>query len=1212
MQLVATWLTGPDSGGRHEVGGRRTIVGTAGIRCDDPDLLTHHALLEAASDGLWLTQLAGATPITVSGVPVTGRWPVGLGAPIRLAGSTLVVDHGAPDDTIDHSPPMHPMTPTTTPATHRIVRSPRSATPVGAPSLQPTGDRRDADRSDPGPTPPERERPGGLLPTLVGLVGSGVLAIATRRPMFMAFGAIGAAVACSSWLGQWIAFRRRYRRDSAEYAAHAARLADERRARHTAATAALRDAAPGVAHALRLASRPSGALWTRRPAHGDAFTVAVGIDPLDTERPTVAHLAPGARLAVCGPFAHHAARAIVVQLATQCGPADLRLVVATHDADTWAWLADLPHLRSDDGPRVVEPSLVGDAIEQVRTSGAHLVVVTDAHEALVERTSALRQVLDDSTHALLAVLGREDRVPHVCTAVLVTDRRGTAAWRPDTATAAVVPSLVVGLGTAAAARAAASLARCSDPEDVLGDGAALPVCVDLHELLDLDAASARSIAAHWTGDPDRHDPAPRTTIGIDRHGTVEIDLVRDGPHALVAGTTGSGKSEFLRSLVVGLATTCSPQHLSFVLVDYKGGAAFDALTRLPHVGGTVTDLDDDLAERMLRSLQAELRRREELLRTVGAVDLTGYRLAARRDELAPHPALPRLVVIVDEFAALAAERPGFLHALVGIAQRGRSLGVHLVLATQRPGGMVADDIRANTTLRIALRLHEVADALDVVGDRLPVTLPRTRPGRAVVRVGGDEPVVVQTARCVDIERVVDRLVDAARLARLDPPSRPWLPPLPDLLEAHDVEPGAVGTLDDPDRQRRLPLRVGAGDGPLVVVGSRGAGVTSTLLSIVERRRAEHPHDAIHVIDATNDGRWTTLHDRRVAQLTTVDGDGLVRLVHRFRSRPSGGVTLVVDGIDELRTRLDTPAHDHRLEHRHETRLEQLLAALVASIGAGADVVLGAADPARIPSDLLARCSRRWLMHLDDPQRAATIGVPASLVPPAVPGRVRVDALLGQLLPPPPCSTGRSTAADRPAWWLDEPPATVWQSVLRTPTRRDRRTDVSIGLDALDAGEVTISIDDGEHLIVLGPRGSGRSAALTMLGTALGAVVPTTPIVVDDAERIDDRDGTFLRAVDSGTVSVIAAARGDVLRHRLGHWTAGVRRSRLAIVLVGGDGDAAADGELVGVTLPRRFPVGVRPGAAWLVDGSTVVPVLLGLAVRDHDQRRTIQPVLDVR
>src|SRR5947209_3557425 len=125
--------------------------------------------------------------------------------------------------------------------------------------------------------------------------------------------------------------------------------------------------------------------------------------------------------------------------------------------------------------------------------------------------------------------------------------------------------------------------------------------------------------------------------------------------------TGAGKSEVLRSLVAGLAAALPPEQLTFLLVDFKGGSAFDACARLPHCVGVVTDLDEHLAERVMRSLEAELRRRERALRTVSADDLAAFRRSADADA----EPLPRLVVVIDEFATLKAEVPGFVEARVG-------------------------------------------------------------------------------------------------------------------------------------------------------------------------------------------------------------------------------------------------------------------------------------------------------------------------------------------------------------------------------------------------------------------------------------------------------------------------------------------------------------------------------------------------------------------
>ncbi len=162
-------------------------------------------------------------------------------------------------------------------------------------------------------------------------------------------------------------------------------------------------------------------------------------------------------------------------------------------------------------------------------------------------------------------------------------------------------------------------------------------------------------------DPD--DPAGTravTPIGVGPDGrTVDVDLDRDGPHVLVAGTTGSGKSELLRTLVAGLALRAPPELLTFLLVDFKGGSAFDRLAALPHTVGVVSDLDRGLAERALRCLEAELRWRELQLRATGAADVVEH----RRRAPASAPPVPRLVVVVDEFATLASDVPDVLDAL---------------------------------------------------------------------------------------------------------------------------------------------------------------------------------------------------------------------------------------------------------------------------------------------------------------------------------------------------------------------------------------------------------------------------------------------------------------------------------------------------------------------------------------------------------------------
>src|SRR5690606_32789040 len=182
--------------------------------------------------------------------------------------------------------------------------------------------------------------------------------------------------------------------------------------------------------------------------------------------------------------------------------------------------------------------------------------------------------------------------------------------------------------------------------------------------------------------------------------------------------------------------------MTFVLVDYKGGAAFKDCANLLHTSGMVTDLDGHLTTRALVSLGAELRRREHLLARAGAKDIEDY-LAAKQHGDEP---MPRLLIVIDEFAALVAELPDFVTGLVDIARRGRSLGVHLILATQRPAGVVSAEIKSNTNLRIALRVTDRNDSQDVIESGEAAEIAASLPGRAYARLGHSSLVAFQSSR----------------------------------------------------------------------------------------------------------------------------------------------------------------------------------------------------------------------------------------------------------------------------------------------------------------------------------------------------------------------------------------------------------------------------------------------------------------------------------
>src|SRR5690606_18863798 len=298
------------------------------------------------------------------------------------------------------------------------------------------------------------------------------------------------------------------------------------------------------------------------------------------------------------------------------------------------------------------------------------------------------------------------------------------------------------LSEATALDYALALAGVSDSGAFVADESDVPRSVALASLLGpemLDAAD--TVVERWRENDSIADRTPgatptrrragrlRAIVGQSSLDAMHLDLRTQGPHALVGGTTGSGKSEFLQAWVLGLAAEYSPDRLTFLFVDYKGGSAFADCVHLPHCVGLVTDLSPHLVRRALTSLRAELHYRERLFNRKKAKDL--LELEKRGDPEAP----PALVLVFDEFAALVSDVPEFVDGVVDIAQRGRSLGIHLVLATQRPAGVIKDNLRANTTLRVALRMADESDSTDVIGVPDAAGFDPSIPGRGVVKSG---------------------------------------------------------------------------------------------------------------------------------------------------------------------------------------------------------------------------------------------------------------------------------------------------------------------------------------------------------------------------------------------------------------------------------------------------------------------------------------------
>ncbi|MDK8345512.1 MAG: FtsK/SpoIIIE domain-containing protein [Brevibacterium sp. UMB1308B] len=221
-----------------------------------------------------------------------------------------------------------------------------------------------------------------------------------------------------------------------------------------------------------------------------------------------------------------------------------------------------------------------------------------------------------------------------------------------------------------------------------------------------------------------HDSRSAVPVGVSESGAVFLDLFADGPHALVAGTTGSGKSVFLSAWIQSLATALTPEEVRFVLVDFKGGAAFAPLQDLPHTDTVVSNLDTFLGLRALRYVLAEVTRREELFARAGVSDLPAY-----NENNAP---LPRIVTVIDEFQALVHQIPESVEILEQLTALGRSLGIHAVLATQRPSGVVTARMKSNISMRVCLRVRDTQDSNDVIDSPEAARLDASAPGLGLI------------------------------------------------------------------------------------------------------------------------------------------------------------------------------------------------------------------------------------------------------------------------------------------------------------------------------------------------------------------------------------------------------------------------------------------------------------------------------------------------
>lgn len=625
-------------------------------------------------------------------------------------------------------------------------------------------------------------------------------------------------------------------------------------------------------------------------------------------------------------------RALLVHLTTHHAPDEVKLVVVfpPHEVEEWAWVRWFPHVWDAGRERrflAWEPKAAHQLLEGIypvlarRRDQRHLseqdgrsgdipyyvFVFVDPDLVKGERLlSLLFSHAQDINAAAIFLAAQIDRLPRGCEAIVqVSGTEGTLSYSRRAERISFTPDRL-------SVEFAENFARNMAPirlQSTGRGGEEIPSLVTLLDLFGVERVEEVDAAQRWY----QNLPFASLAVPIGKKAGGDrlfLDLgdreEAHGPHGLVAGATGSGKTQFLQALVASLAVHFHPHEVAFVLTDFKGGDFAGPFYGLPHLVGTFTNLEPHLVVRIQTSLRAEMERRQRLFDRAGVHHIDEY-LRKRRRNPSMEP-LPHLILIVDEFAELKTLYPDFIRELVSVSRLGRNLGMHLILATQRPAGIVDEQIRANAKFRVCLRVERVEDSQEVL--KRPEAAKLTRRGEGYLQVGDNqvferfqaawagapyspndrahrEPEILEVAldgtrrsllptkaprshaaTASQLAVLVRHLRETAQKEGISPLPGPWLPPLPDHIALPQVRPKmgwnrrswrpvrtwlqpVVGLADAPARQWQGPLHIDLGrGGHLLLCGAPATGKTTFLQTLAVSLALSHsPEDMwLYIID----------------------------------------------------------------------------------------------------------------------------------------------------------------------------------------------------------------------------------------------------------------------------------------------------------------------------------------------------------------------------
>lgn len=668
-----------------------------------------------------------------------------------------------------------------------------------------------------------------------------------------------------------------------------------------------------------------------------------------------------------------------------------------------------------------------------------------------------------------------------------------------------------------------------------------PACIALASLLDLEAGPTfasqlqdpQSAAGSAQSDPSELSPTQlRACLGVGAAGQAWVDLVTDGPHALVVGTTGAGKSELLTSWLVQLAWSQPPEALQLILVDYKGGTCLGPLKRLPHCVDLLTDLEPAATARAIEAISAQLRRREQILRKSNCKDITEYeQLRRHQPSLTP---LARMLVVVDEFATLAATQEELLEHLLRLAAQGRSLGMHLILATQHPHGALSTSITANAALRVCLRMLDASEGAPLLGHGDLPDLPRA-PGFLCLSTQRGHFRCPYAGTAQESAVWIDACVKAAQA--LAPCQSPWLAPPPanltftqaqQLLAAHGAPAPAKGLASSLASSRQnlalalcdLPEQLAYGafnwdsTTPLGIFGTSASGRSAALRQLANS--ASQAGLVTHVISA--DLNQLPLPSAALAgsQLDTFHPCEILRLTQLALEGRLRDQLLLIDDLDCVGEAIDT------VLGLGEGR--DVLEKLVNASRRGLFALALAGDLANAPMRWCANISQRLYLGVCSDALADQAGLKRSQQAPNQVGAgvltlashwCPAQILLAPVLPASAANLPASVA-DFPTSALDTTTALAAAPVVALPENVSTCPPWALGLGGDQAQPWCPQLSQG--LLIIGPAGSGRSTALARIYDILQV---TDPTLAQRAIFIDNLDQACLSAINAVETALAA-------------------------------------------------------------------------------------------